>query len=247
MQKPKNYAHILKQTPDWEPYLLAESGLPGPRANLELIQAVADQGTLEQYERWLAIPFEQAPGNSAPVFLSVCAVVGLGRLLAQGRLDLLERLRSLASDPRWRIREAVAMALQRFGQRDMPALLQAVQPWVAGNLLEMRAAAAALCEPALLTNEPVSLRVLETLQQITRRLVSATDRRSDDFRVLRQALGYCWSVAVAANPEGGKCHLERLALDPDPDVRWIVRENLKKNRLLRMDAAWVESLRRQLG
>jgi len=25
----------------------------------------------------------------------------------------------------------------------------------------------------------------------------------------------------------------------DPDVRWIMKENLKKNRLLRMDADWV--------
>lgn len=41
MQKQKSYALILKQTPEWEPYLLAESGLPGPRANLELVQAVA--------------------------------------------------------------------------------------------------------------------------------------------------------------------------------------------------------------
>ena len=35
----------------------------------------------------------------------------------------LQALRPLASDPRWRIREAVAMALQRWGDADMPALL----------------------------------------------------------------------------------------------------------------------------
>lgn len=247
MQKQKSYALILKQTPEWEPYLLAESGLPGPRANLELVQAVADEGTLEHFERWLALPPEQAPGNSAQVFLTVCAVVGLGRLLAQGRIDLLARLRELAGDPRWRVREAVAMALQRLGQRDMAALIQAVQPWAAGNLLEMRAAAAALCEPALLVDEAHSRVVLAILQQITSRLVAAPDRRGDDFRVLRQALGYCWSVATAANPAAGKACMERLARDADPDVRWIMRENLKKNRLLRMDAVWVESLRRQVG
>jgi hypothetical protein len=29
---------------DWDAYLEAESGLPGPRANLELVQVVADEG-----------------------------------------------------------------------------------------------------------------------------------------------------------------------------------------------------------
>ena len=33
--------------------------------------------------------------------------------------------------------------------------------------------------------------------------------------------------------------MEKWLANPDPDVRWIMRENLKKNRLVRMDAAWV--------
>jgi hypothetical protein len=59
----------------------------------------------------------------------------------------------------------------------------------------------------------------------------ATDRREEPFRVLRQALGYCWSVAVAALPDEGMRRLERWVGSEDPDVRWIVRENLKKRRL----------------
>jgi hypothetical protein len=56
--------------------------------------------------------------------------------------------------------------------------------------------------------------------------------------VLRQGLGYCWSVAVAALPEEGKPLMEKWCADPDPDIRWIMRENLRKNRLVRMDPAW---------
>ena len=33
--------------------------------------------------------------------------------------------------------------------------------------------------------------------------------------------------------------MEKWLVSPDPDIRWIMRENLKKNRLVRMDAAWV--------
>ena len=77
------------------------------------------------------------------------------------------------------------------------------------------------------------------LDEITASVPHATDRKSDAFKTLRQGLGYCWSVAVAALPDTGKPLMERWLASSDPDVRWIMRENLKKNRLLRMDAAWV--------
>ena len=44
------------------------------------------------------------------------------------------------------------MALQRWGDADMAGLLAAMTDWAAGNPLEQRAAAAALCEPRLLTS-----------------------------------------------------------------------------------------------
>jgi hypothetical protein len=157
-------------------------------------------------------------------------------------------LRTLASDPRWRIREGVAMALQRWGDADMDALLAAMTEWAAGNPLEQRAAAAALCEPRLLRRPEHAAAVLKILDGITARLArplgfSETLRVSDARRTLRQGLGYCWSVAVAALPETGKPLMERWLVSPDPDIRWIMRENLKKNRLVRMDAAWVECWR----
>jgi len=34
--------------------------------------------------------------------------------------------------------------------------------------------------------------------------------------------------------------MELLFTSEDKDVRWIMRENLKKNRLARMDAKWVK-------
>ena len=46
MSKRETYRAILRDMPDWDAYLLRESGLPGPRGNLELAQAVADEGDL---------------------------------------------------------------------------------------------------------------------------------------------------------------------------------------------------------
>ena len=49
--------------------------------------------------------------------------------------------------------------------------------------------------------------------------------------MLRQALGYCWSVAVAADPDAGLPLFHVLEAHPDRDVAWIVRENSRKARL----------------
>lgn len=240
MSKQETYRTTLRSLDDWEPYILRESGLPGPRGNLELVQAVAEEGDESQFRRWVALDPLQAPVNSPQVVLVMGGLVGLGRLLAEGRGDVLATLRGYAADPRWRVREAVAMALQRWGDRAMDELLAAMEDWGNGNRLEQRTAVAALCEPRLLGQERHAASVLQVLDCVTATLVSAPDRRSDDFRVLRQALGYCWSVAVVALPEEGKGMMEKWLASEDPDVRWVMRENLRKNRLRKMDPEWVD-------
>src|SRR5512143_2906057 len=238
--KTEAYRQTLCTLHNWDQFLLKESGLPGPRANLELVQAVANEGTLDLFQRYLTYTPDRASTNSPEVFLTVCGVVGLGRLLAEGDRDQLAVLHDCANDPRWRVREAVAMALQRWGDADMPALLKAMSDWAKGTLLERRAAAAALCEPRLLNEPKHAKRLLKLLDMITTSIVRETDRKSEDFKTLRQALGYCWSVAVVASPLDGKPAMEKWLVNPDPDVVWIMRENLKKNRLTRMDAKWVK-------
>jgi hypothetical protein len=247
MSKVQQYRETLRTLSEWDPYLLQESGLPGPRGNIELAQAVADEGDEPLFRHLLSFGPQQAPTNSPYEFLAFCGAVGLGKLLAEGNMRVLTDLRHCASDPRWRMREGVAMALQRWGEKDMGALLDEMERWSQGNPLEQRAAAAAVCEPRLLGQETHAKRVLHILDGITASLSQTEQRKSDEFRALRQGLGYCWSVAVAALPEQGKRAMERWLPSPDPDVRWIMKENLKKNRLLRMDPAWVQEWSRQLG
>jgi hypothetical protein len=150
MTKADDYRLKLRELSEWDAYLLKESGLPGPRGNIELAQAVADEGDRQLFERFIAYTAEQAPVNSPFEFLSFCGVLGLGRLLAEGDDNLLITLRRSASDPRWRMREAVAMALQRLGEVDMGRLISEMRGWSHGNTFEQRAAAAGMCEPRLL-------------------------------------------------------------------------------------------------
>ena len=225
MTKVEQYRTRLQTLDDWDAYLLQESGLPGPRGNIEMAQAVADEGNLQLFRRYIAYTADEAPANSPHEFLAFCGIVGLGRLLAEGdgHGEFLRILRRFASDPRWRLREAVAMALQRLGEADMERLLVEMQEWARGTPLEQRAAAAALCEPRLLKQEVHARAVLQILDQITASIELSEDRSSQAFRILRKGLGYCWSVAVVALPAEGKVLMEKWMVRPDKDVRWIMR------------------------
>jgi hypothetical protein len=180
-------------------------------------------------------------------------VVGLGRLLAEGDAEALSELRAHAGDERWRVREAVAMALQRWGSQDFDALAAAMAEWASGSWLERRAAAAALCEPVLLTDPGRVRATLGVLEAATGPVEAAAteERRSEAFKAFRKGLGYCWSVAVAAAPDVGwpafEAVVERAATGGDRDLRWIVRENLRKRRLERLDADRVAALLASVG
>lgn len=175
------YRETLRQLADREPFLLAESGLPGPRGNFELANVAADEGDESTFRRMLAYDPQRAPANSPQEFLAFCGVVGLGKLLAEGKTQVLKDIRNRASDPRWRVCEAVAMALQRWGRRDMPALLREMVGWSKGGRLEQRPP-----------------------------------------------------------------RMERWIGSKDRDVQWVMKQNLRKNRLTRLDPKWVKRAQKRL-
>ena len=232
MSKREIYAHELRSMPSekWPKYLRANSGLPGPRGNLELIQAMAQTGGRADFDALIATGDE---------YLVCCGVVGLGALLAAdagpGAVAEIEaRLRTHASDQRWRVREAVAMALQRLGDADPGRLKSLVLEWTSdADPLVLRAAAAAICEPRLLATPSMAAAAIEVCRRATESLAALPpdSRHHDDVRTLRKGLGYCWSVAVAADPGPGLPVFAALEASPDADVAWIVRENRKKKRL----------------
>ena len=226
MSRIGEYRSALRDlTAPWEPFLAEKSGLPGPRGNIELAQAVADEAPAALLRRY---------SRQADEFLAFCGTVGLGRLLAEGDDNAEAELHRLARDERWRVREAVAMALQRLGDVSEPRLLEIVERWVADpSLLVRRTAIAGACEPRLLTRAETAGRVLSVLDHATRGLsaCAADERRSEPFRVLRQALAYCWSVALAAAPAARFAHFAAWTTAQDRDVRWVLRKNLAKTRM----------------
>jgi 3-methyladenine DNA glycosylase AlkC len=240
------YVEKLASLKNWDSFLLKASGLPGPRGNIELAQAFANIAEESLIKSYISINPAEAPENSAKVFLTFCGVVGLGTLVNKGKLDYLKQLRQFASDERWRIREAVAMALQRVGDSDIRFLLQEMKEWSKGNPFEKRATIAALCEPRLLASGEVLSSVLDILDDVTLSITNSEDTKSKAFEVLKKGLAYCWSVAVAACPEKGKKLFEKWVKSKDKTVIWIVKQNLKKKRLLKMDKEWVSSQQQKL-
>jgi hypothetical protein len=226
--KIEEHRAVLAGMDDWSEYLSAHSRLPGPRANLELVAACGEEADLSRALSLL---------GSGDEFRMICGLVALGRLVGEGDHALTELLHQHAPDARWRIREAVAMALQRAADSDPEGAFKTAAIWAAEpNPLVRRAAVAAVAEPRLIADPGRARRALTLLDMVTADLerIPIEQRRSTATRTLRQALGYAWSVVIAALPVEGLSAFRRLQDSPDPDIRWIVRENLKKARLRRL-------------
>jgi hypothetical protein len=232
----------LRQASDLDAALLAGSRLPGPRANLELVQAAADIGAEADFRRWIATD----PAGDGPIeFLPVCALVGFGRLAAERHPQAIGVLREWAGDPRWRVREAVAMGLQRLGDADLDRLLAEVRLWGVGNAFERRAAVAALSEPRFLTEPRALAELLDLLDDCTGAFARLRAAGDAGCEALRKALGYAWSVAVSAAPGTGRPRMERWlrTTADDRDIAWIMRQNLRKARLSRAEPEWTRHWR----
>jgi hypothetical protein len=241
-------------------YLCSHSNLPGPRGNLELAWAFADEvgevASARPDELWrlcnalTTVTAAEAPVNDPREFSPFCGTVALGALgsVVPGFWnEAIGRLRELAGDSRWRLREAVCMGLQRLLATEFQQTVAVLGQWVAtGDPYKLRAAAAAMAEPVLLRDPTSGEAGLRLHRGILAEVEQMVERRSEAFRVLRQGLGYTVSVVVQASPEEGWLFLEQLAASGDRDVRWIVRQNLTKNRLASRFPEQVLALQRQL-
>jgi hypothetical protein len=228
--------------------LVRHSGLPGARLNLSLVGRFAAAvgevagrpdppvAALEALlDRWAAMPTQQAPADRPEVILPCAAVAAYGEVGAvrpDWWDDEVAKLGVAAADGRWRVREVVALALQRLLEVDWDRTVRVLLAWAAADdPLVVRAAAAAVATPPLLRSEDRWASAARVQQRAVERLRAypAQARRAPPVRVLRQALGFTVSVVVAAS--GDFALLEGMAASGDPDLRWVVRENLKRHRL----------------
>ena len=238
-------------------YLMAHSNLPGPRGNLELAEAFArrvEQAAARAPEPLWRLCLElaatgpdRAPVNDPGEFVAFCGVRGVGAVavaVPDHYADAMSHLRAAARDPRWRVREAVAMALQDLIASRGAQVLHDLEAWVEGeDWLAMRAVAAGIAEPRLLKDAALGRGALALHKMIVTLLMGGGAIKSDALRALRQCLGYSLSVVVAALPAEGWTYMRELTSTQNDQVRWIVRENLKKTRLIKTHLAEVQDVK----
>ncbi|MFX0115326.1 MAG: hypothetical protein ACFFB3_12325 [Candidatus Hodarchaeota archaeon] len=242
-------------------YLLSNSNLPGRRANLELANAfaetVAEQSSFQESEDlWqfchllTKISIEEAPVNDPKEFLPFCGTCGLGAIGATHPelfSRTLDHLRSLATDKRWRMREAVRIGLMRLFATDLSVLQAELERWVEEeNWSVLRAVATSTGEQCLEMGEEFALWALEIHKRILNKIIASSERSSEEFKALRKGLAYTLSVVVHSTPIEGFDYLHQLAEKQDRDITWIVRQNLSKKRLTKNHPKEVKALEKKL-
>ncbi len=234
-----------------EYYLREQSRLPGTRANLELVNSLSDLLAAVASEQpdqvWMLLNYlvqdeKTVVSNTPDEFVVLCGVVAFGACATvrqEWHTEVFEILKHFASSSSWRVREGVAIALQRLlpvnPQKTIEFLLELARK---GNCFQQRASIAAIAEPSLLQTPAMIDAALEIQRLVLERLhaLPAAVRKREDVRALRQSLGYTLSVVAAAAPEKGFALMRDCAGWSDPDVNWILRENLKKKRLAKFVA-----------
>jgi len=228
-------------------YLHEQSRLPGPRANLELVNELsyllaalsAEQPDKVQSVLNYLISDDRSKvvSNTPAEFVVLCGIVAFGACAAaqpKWRGEVFELLEHYACNTCWRVRQGVEIAFQRVltvAPQETISFLAIMASQ--GNYFQQRAAIAAIAEPALLYSPEIVQAALSIQRVVLERLHSApaADRKREDFRALRQTQGYALSVITAVVPEKGFALMRNCATWGDADITWILRENLKKKRL----------------
>lgn len=221
--------------------LLKNSGLPGPRGNLELLYSFSKNATEDEIDECLSF-YKDDLHNSPEEFVVMCGIVGYCIRNKNNIQKMLTTIRKYASHSSWRIRESVAIGIQEISETNMNEIVNCLKKWVDGNDLEKRAVVAALCEPKLLKGKSFIIELFEILNKITMSFDKIDGKLSENQNSLRKTLGYAWSVAIVSLPDEGKSAFEKIARCNNKHIKWIVKENLKKKRLTVMDKKWVENL-----
>ncbi|OJV64880.1 MAG: hypothetical protein BGO41_14930 [Clostridiales bacterium 38-18] len=226
--------------------LREHSNLPGPRANLELLYKFIEFASVEEVEACLQVKSSNLQ-NTPDEFVLACGVAaGIYMSMDKSHLFSFDFI-PYANHESWRVRESVCIGFQKsIYNVASEKITRALEPLRSGTALELRTYIATVAEPALLNGYMDTNLILDDLYNITLSNFKHDLKLSESEKVLRKALGYCWSV-VLCGKDANRGMFEQLMLEKkNKHISWIINENLKKNRLMKLDPVWVEQLKLQL-
>lgn len=232
-----------------------KSGLPGPRPNLALAAALADQ--LATYGKkanalvreLCAMDEERAPADTSREFLPVCGAFSLAARWKANvdRKGALAGLHDMAEDGRRLVRDSVVQALRTIANAGDESFLDDLAAWMDGYLHAAVVLDALSDRHVLdrLTNaEPVLARLDDAF-----RLAEEAPRahqRSHGYRVLLRVLGEAPSSMMARFPDAIAGWLTERAATKSPDLRESISRGIERARKAGHGEARVEGVARAL-
>jgi len=101
----------------------------------------------------------------------------------------------------------------------------------------LRAIAAGMAESlaihSIMKDKSFANEGLKFHKQIFHYIQESNERSSEEFKILRKGLGFTLSLVVQAIPDKGFECIKNLIRTKDTEILWIIRSNLKKNKLIK--------------
>ncbi len=237
-------------------YLREHSRLPGSRVNLDLADELSyllasaiprqAESVHALLNKFVNADRKTAAGSAPADFVMCCGILAFGSCAAghaSWRDEAFLLLSHYSESSSWRIRDSVTLAyhyLLRATAYDTLTHLQALA--TDGSYLQQRSAVTVLAESQLLYNAELLESAFDLHRIVLERVhsVPERERRQEEFKLLKRALGYTLSVITAAAPEQGFALMGECADWNDVDIEWILRENLKKKRLAKYRHSFIQ-------
>ena len=232
-------------------FLIANSGLPGPRGNLTLAAEASrliarDWIAKRGFLKCLIVGWS----TSGDEYLMFVAHSAIGHILSSnsGEEDWAVPILYEANFSKlWRAREGVTFALEALLENRADLALRLIEEWCKSqDPIVVRNSIVALAHPTQLRRNRVQLDALERYNGIGMEMVAKPKNAGDDVKMLAKSLGFTLSVAAEADED----YLAQFEKWIDGNVkvwRTIIRENLTKARIAKKYPESVEALLRRLG
>jgi hypothetical protein len=232
-------------------FLVANSGLPGPRGNLMLAA---------EFSRLIARDWAAKRGllkglivswsSSGDEYLMFVAHSAIGHVLSCNPEEMdwaVPILYEANFSPLWRAREGVTFALEALLEDRADLALSLIDKWCKPrDPIVVRNSIVALAHPTQLRRNHAQLDALKRYNDVGMEMVAKAIDPGDGVKILAKSLGFTISVAAEAD-EG---YLDEFEIWIDRNVKvWraILRENLTKARIAKKYPARIKVLLMRLG
>jgi len=214
--------------------LCRRSGLPGPRANTDLVWAFGELCGLRGAKSdplirsLMMLEADEAPGGSPLEILPMCGVAAATQRAAhdaKARSWALPLLHDACEDLRYRVRETVADGLGKLGARMGDVLVHQTAAWTDGYFhaaTVVQALGVREWQAAITDDDEAVLRVHEAFDLL--KTAQRAAARYPGHKALVEALVRTVPQLVLRFGPGILRELELRAASKDPDIRAIVEK-----------------------